>query len=765
MQKTFKIVITGRVQGVGFRPHVYILARHFGITGTVSNNEEGVIIYATGTEDIVLAYYNTVIDNPSKASRIVDHSMEEVTLVEFIDFRIIPSEKGNKLNLQLTPDFAICESCSEDMFDSDNRRFWYPFTTCVHCGPRWSITSTFPFERENTSMATFEMCEDCQEEYSNAEDRRFHSQTNSCPKCGINYRLENAQGQDAVNLKENIFKMIASLLMEGNIIAIKNTGGYLLCCDATSAEAVQKLRNKKNRPDKPFALMYPSMGSLKDEFTISESEEKLLTSAERPIVIIPSENYIGNLAAEAIAPGLNQLGVMLPYTGILRLLASDLEFPIVATSGNLHGSPIISDETVCTEILGDVADYFFHHNLNIIHPQDDSVVKFSVKSGHPIMFRRARGYAPNFFRRITSDTEKILALGGHLKSSIAYVPNDFIYISEYLGMLDHLDVYERFTQTVSKFIRIFESEPEVVLTDMHPEYQSSRYGKELAKKYNIPHLAVQHHKAHFAAAMGEYDLMGDESDILGVVWDGTGYGEDGNIWGGEFFRYRDHQISRLAHFEYFDWLAGNKMAKEPRLSLFSLMSSESVSEIKQKFSKEEFKIYTSLKKSNTLKTSSVGRLFDAVASLLDICDFNNYEGEAAILLENSVSNYEISDCVQYGQMTDNEIIPTHEIWKNLYEDFRSGVQKGKVILNFLYTLACMVKEVATQHKVKEIAFSGGVFQNAILTDMIIDIVGSDYKLYFHRELAPNDENISFGQLMYYVHCVKEQDRNEVFKRI
>ncbi len=753
MQKTLKIVITGRVQGVGFRPHVFLLAKQSGIKGTVSNNEEGVIIYASGSEHEVLNFYKHLIDNPSKASRIVDHFHEEVAFVEFDDFRIVPSQIGSKLNLQLTPDFAVCEVCSEDMLNSENRRFCYPFTTCVHCGPRWSITSTFPFERENTSIAPFEMCESCLEEYGNPEDRRFHSQTNSCPKCGMSYRLQDTEGQNAIILKQDIFKKIASLLKEGNIIAIKNTGGYLICCDATSAEVVQKLRNKKNRPEKPFAIMYPSLDSLKDQLTITGKEERMLVSAERPIVIIPSETYTGDLAVEAIAPGLNQLGVMLPYTGILKLLAHELEFPIVATSGNLHGSPIISDETECTEILHGVADYFFHHNLKIINPQDDSVVKFSVNSEYKIMFRRARGYAPNFFRRITSGTEKILALGGHLKSSIAFVPNDFVYISEYLGMLDHFDVYERFTQTVSKFIRIFESEPEVVLTDKHPGYQSTRYGLELAKKYNIRHFEIQHHKAHFAAVIGEHDLMEGLTDILGVIWDGTGYGEDGNIWGGEFFRYKDHQISRVAHFDYFAWLAGDKMAKEPRLSLFSLMSSESITEIKQKFSNEEFKVYTTLKKSNKLKTSSVGRLFDAVASLLDICDFNSYEGEAAILLENSVTRYEISECVSYGQMTDDDSIPTHVIWKNLYTDFRSGVQKEKIILNFLYTLAYMVKEVATRHNVTEIAFSGGVFQNAILIDMIIDIVGGDFKLYFHRELAPNDENISFGQLMYYVHCI------------
>ncbi|MBT8263013.1 MAG: carbamoyltransferase HypF [Bacteroidia bacterium] len=754
MLKTYKLIITGQVQGVGFRPYVYVLAKEFNIKGTVSNNEEGVIIIASGTEEEVHSFYQKLIEHPPKVARINSHHFQDIELRQFDEFQIIPSKKSGKLNLQLTPDFAICKDCKNDISNRENRRFHYPFTTCVNCGPRWAITNTFPFERDHTSISEFEMCEQCINEYANPEDRRFHSQTNSCSVCGIGYKLVDNNEKEMQVTRNQIFSKMAELLSEGEIIAIKNTGGYLLCCDATSEETVESLRKKKNRPDKPFAVMYPSLELLEQGLRLSQQQKKLLCSPERPIVIIPMKDYKGDVAGKAVAPGLSQLGVMLPYSGIMQLLANELDRPIVATSGNLHGSPILSDEKESTVILRDVADYFFNHNLRIINPQDDSVVKISERSGIPVMFRRSRGYAPNLFKRTESTTERVMALGGNLKSTIAFIPNDYLYMSEYLGVLDHYDVYRRFVDTVTKFIRLFEQEPDVILVDKHPAYQSTLYGIELAKENEVDHYKVQHHKAHFAAVMGEYNLFDHSEPILGVVWDGTGYGDDGAIWGGEFFTFENKTMDRLSHFEYFDWLAGDKMAKEPRLSLLSITSSEDIPEIAHKFSEQEITIYSSVKEENNLKTSSVGRLFDAVASLLDICDLNSYEGEAAILLENYVSNYNLDECMTYAPEMEGTIISTRAIWNNLYSDFRSGTSRERIIVNFLYTLASLVKDVATARNIKNIAFSGGVFQNTILVDMINDIVGSGHKLYFHRELSPNDENISFGQLMYYIHCTK-----------
>ena len=752
MVKTYKVVITGQVQGVGFRPSVYVLAKKFDLTGTVSNNEEGVIIYVTGEEEPIRTFINRLIKDPPPVARINSHSIEVTTLQHFDSFEIIPSQKGSKLNLQLTPDFAICPECAEEISDPDNRRYYYPFTTCVNCGPRWAITNTFPFERDHTSIVEFDMCEECMQEYSDPLNRRFHSQTNSCSRCGIDIQLTDNQGDILKYPISQVFKEIAELLHKGNIIALKNTSGFLLCCDATNKAAIQKLRDKKNRPRKPFAILYPNLEHLQKELPLSEKQMEALSSVERPIVIIAKTDYSGDLALTELVPGLNQLGIMMPYTGILQLLAEVLTMPIVATSGNLHGSPILSDSDEANKILGSVADYFVHHNLPISHPQDDSVVKYTTKFGHEVIFRRSRGYAPNYFGKEYHGDQKILAMGGHLKSTIGYVPNDYVYVSQYLGNLDNYDVYQRFEKTVSKFVQIFEQQPDTILVDAHPAYHSTQLGLELGEKLRTEVFKIQHHKAHFASVLGEHELFDAKTPILGVIWDGTGYGDDRQIWGGEFFRYHDKQIDRIAHLAYYDWLAGDKMAKEPRLSLYSLFDGQIPPESAEKFTNQELAIFGSIKKKNTLKTSSVGRLFDAVASLLNICDHNTYEGEAAILLENCISHYELENCQSYLSEFDGVEIPTRSLFWNLYSDYKNGAAKEIVITNFLYTLATLILQIAKKHELKRIALSGGVFQNTVLIDMLLELADGEYELFFNRNLSPNDENISFGQINYYLYC-------------
>ena len=748
---TYKITISGQVQGVGFRPFVYGLAKSFSLTGTVSNNEEGVVIFVTGPKDSVQQFFEKLIQNPPPVSKIKYSAIIEVESIKFADFNIIPSIKSGQVNLPLTPDFAICDDCKKDIQDPENRRFNYPFTTCVNCGPRWAITQTFPFERNHTTITDFPMCEACEKEYANPEDRRFHSQTNTCHTCGIELILIDNAGNKIDSTPQSIFKKIVKLLAEGNIVAIKNTGGFLLCCNAENAAVVKKLRNKKNRPNKPFAVLFPSMEFLQNDLKINELQRKSLTSTERPINIIPLGNYKGKIALNAVAPDLNQLGVMLPYSGILQLLANELNFPIIATSGNIHSSPIIGNNEEAFEKLQQVANYFVQHPLEISHPQDDSVVKFSAKFNQQVLFRRARGYAPNYFEAKLNSQEKIIAMGADLKSSIAFYPNEYLYVSQYLGNLQNFDVYNRFTSTVNSFINIFEQQPEVVLTDKHPGYQSTQFGKELAKKNKSKLVEIQHHKAHFSAILGEHQLFSEK--VLGVIFDGTGYGDDGNIWGGEFFDYENNEIKRINHIEYFDWLLGDKMAKEPRLSLLSLASDEMVEVLQEKFTANELKTYQTLKNTNTLKTSSVGRLFDAVASLLNITDYNTYEGEAAILLENSISSYDIKSCKSYLSAPEKGISAT-EIIKNMVDDFQNGNPKDQLILNFLYTLAFSIIEIAKSNNYEHIAVSGGVFQNTTLVDLLIELAPKEIKLYFHKDLSPNDENVSFGQIMYYLNIKK-----------
>lgn len=763
MLSSYKITFSGRVQGVGFRPFVTEMAIKNGLTGYVSNNEDGVIMRVTGIKEKIEIFYQDLIKNPPPVSRITSHSIDEVDLELYDSFQIKPSSSRGKLNLALTPDFGICNECKSDISDPQNRRFHYPFTTCVNCGPRWSITNAFPFDRPQTSMALFSMCEECKTEYENVYDRRFHSQTNSCESCGIELYLEDNQGTLIATSRDSVFKKVSKFLKDGKIIAIKNTGGYLLCCDASNAEIVKKLRLLKKRPKKPFALLYPNIEILEGQLEISEIQRKELLSVERPIVIVSSNKNKASLALTELAPGLQQLGVMLPYTGILELLSQELDQPIVATSGNIHGSPIISNEKEALDLIDHLADYFLQHNLVISNAQDDSVIKFSDSYQNRVMFRRSRGFAPNYLNFAHKSQEKILAMGGHLKSTVSFVPNDYLYISQYLGNLDNYKVYQRFQQMVATFFEIFDQEPDVVLADKHPAYLSTQNGEELSKELDIPLYKIQHHRAHFASVLGEHNLFDTDQTVLGVIWDGTGYGDDGHIWGGEFFTFTQGSMKRSGHFEYFDWLAADKMSKEPRLSLFSLNTDDQATFLYEKFTEEERNIYASLKKLNKLKTSSVGRLFDALASLLNFCDINSYEGEAAILLENATHAYDLKTLKTYTRVGGNQMVSTTELWHELYRDFCEGVPANEIILNFLYTLARVVTDMADVKGLTKIAMSGGVFQNTVLIDMVRALAGKKYELYFNSNLAPNDENISYGQLMYYLNHSGYKDQKSSSK--
>ncbi|MDM9630150.1 carbamoyltransferase HypF [Robiginitalea aurantiaca] len=752
METTFRIRIQGRVQGVGFRPFVYREAITLGLVGRVSNNEAGVEVVVSGDRKKLETFYRRITLHAPPISRVVNCSFDEIPFEAAADFSIDASSKNRQLNLQLTPDFALCPDCFQDLINPENRRFGYPFISCTNCGPRWALTRTFPFEREHTSMQFFPMCTQCTEEYSNPTDRRFHSQTNSCHTCGISYWIADAQGLEIPLTDESVFQQLARLLSVGKIIALKNTSGYLLCCDATSAGSIKALRAKKQRPKKPFAVLYPSLEHLEDALPIGDAERQALQSPERPIVLLPTTHYHGNARLSEIAPGLNQLGVMLPYTGILSLLSRAFRKPLIATSGNIHGAPICFTESDARKKLAGTADYFFEHNLEIIHPQDDSVMRFASGGTIPILLRRARGLAPNFSKPVQSDRATgLMALGAQLKSSIGFIPNDFIYISEYLGNLENYDVYERFTKMVSGFISLFDKQPTALLTDSHPDYLSTQYGKDLSAELGIPCHQIQHHKAHFSAVLGENDLFSSPEPILGVVWDGTGYGEDGQIWGGEFFRYAKGSISRVGQLEYFDWLAGDAMSRNPQLSLFSLLDGDEGS-IKDRFSPQAWKLYTQIKPANTLKTSSMGRLFDGVSALLGICDLNTFEGEAAMLLEAASSGYDMERANSLVSLDAQGNIPVRKLIREIKSQLEISGDTCQVAGDFIFTLAKLILEKAELESVAKIAFSGGVFQNALLVHLIRHLNPGTFELYFHRELSPNDENIPFGQLMYHLHC-------------
>ncbi len=743
----FLITITGQVQGVGFRPFVYRLATEMGLLGHVGNSEKGVSITIGGSKKTAKNFHDRVLLEKPTNAVISSSSFRKIKGQDYPDFKIQPSQNDVAIQTPLTPDFSICEACKAEISDANNRRFEYAFTTCVNCGPRYAITKNYPFERANTSLDSFEMCAACRAEYVNPNNRRFHSQTNSCVDCGINLTLENGSGHPLKLDQKEILSEIAKQIVDGKIIAIKNTSGYLLCCDSWNGETIKRLRRQKGRPSKPFALLYPSFERVEEDFSLSHNERKALQSQVAPIVILNYRKGKTDLAVAEIAPNLDQLGVMLPASALLVLLMSKLDFPIIATSGNIHGSPIIADRAMAKKELNGVTDFFLHNDLEIRFPQDDSVMRFA--ENQRIVLRRSRGLAPGISRIELSYSDPVLAMGADLKSAFCIMPNKQVYASPYFGNLENYDVQLRFLQTLETYQRLFGARPEKVIIDQHPQFHSSRMGSEIAERHGAELISLQHHKAHFYSILGEHDLLDSCEKIMGLVWDGAGYGEDGNIWGGEFFTFHEKKMMRSAYFEYFDWILGNKMSMEPRLALLSLLKEETQESIFHKFTEVEWDICRKALEKNTLKTSSLGRIFDAIASLLDLCDKNTFEGEAAMILENAAAKYVGEKPLNFLEGHESQNIPAKLILTEVFKAKKSGVAIPRLAYSFIYTLAITAIKIAKRENCGTVCCSGGVFQNSLLVSLLIDL-GKENNLTFkfHDQLSPNDENIAFGQLIF-----------------
>ncbi|MCV6631767.1 MAG: carbamoyltransferase HypF [Flavobacteriaceae bacterium] len=747
--QTCLIQITGLVQGVGFRPFVFLLAKRLGIVGTVSNNNKGVEIVATANAQNMQKFYQAILLEAPHIADIHSHSLQYIDLQEFYQFEILNSSQEQAPNFSLTPDFALCQNCRNEMQDPLHPKYNYPFTSCTQCGPRWAISIATPYERSRTSMHLFGMCTVCKNEYDNPCDRRFHSQTNSCPNCGISIFLKDNNGNHIASSYMEVLSHCKEVLETGQILAVKNNSGFLLCVDATNTTAIQRLRARKKRPKKPFAILYPNLKLLEKDLFLSKEEVQILSGPQSPICILSAYNYQGTLAMQDIAPGLQQLGVMIPHTALLQFLMQTIDFPLVATSGNLHASPILADNNTALEQLENIADAFLMHNLKIQNPQDDSVVRFSPQHQHPILIRRARGYAPNYTSQQFSSKQKPLALGAHLKSSIAFLPNKLLYLSAYMGNLDHWEVCQKLEERITYFQTLFRCKANPFLIDKHPKYYSNILGKNLSQQQESSLQQIQHHKAHFAAIMGEHQLF--HQHVLGVVFDGSGYGDDDHIWGGEFFDYHNHRIQRINHLSYFDWILGDKMAREPRISLLVLSSPPMQDLVQSKFTEIEWRNYQKLLQTNSLKTSSIGRLFDAVASLLGLCDRNTYEAEAALLLENFIGDF---DSLSNRSYFENEEFDPYQLLEKCYIDLEKGTEKQQIALNFLFSISSYIFLYAKKNNYNHIAFSGGVFQNALLVDLLISHKEPNLQLYFHQSLAANDENIAFGQIMYHLQIQK-----------
>ena len=751
---TWHIHIKGQVQGMGFRPYIYRTAQINNLNGWVNNSSDGVHIVFNADEKLAISFKDLITQNAPDRSVITAIHLQKTKDEIFNNFQIIHSQKQGEPNLLITPDIALCQACRKELYTTLERRFHYPFITCTNCGPRFSIIHQLPYDRENTKMDSFRMCMNCKDEYENPVDRRYYAQTNSCPTCSIELSLYKRKESKLSIDPENIIDLVIRFWNEGDIVAIKGIGGYILTCDASNKKAVSELRRRKHRPSKPFALMYPNFDSLSD-YQLTEQSTQELQSSVSPIVLLDVNS---KPSFSEIAPRLNKFGVMLPYTPLYELLMNRFGKPIVATSGNLSNSPIIFQDRKALEDLAQIADYVLVNNRQIVIPQDDSVVKFTFWENQKIILRRSRGLAPTYINdTLKLPAKSILATGANLKSTFSFLHKENIFISPYLGDLESFETQQNYEHTVRYFLKLFKSEPEVILSDSHLDYASTNYGRSISKDLNIPIHSIQHHTAHFGAVIGENNLIHTKESLLGIIWDGTGLGEDGQIWGGEFFKYDQYKFERCCHFNYFDHILGDKMAKEPRLSaLSSCWDIVGVEEIlKEKFTKTEWNVYTKiLDQRPTLKTSSVGRIFDAVSALLGIVDKQSYEGEAAMQLENLATLYFKKHGIEFSEsypmeLVNNNRISTKKLMTNIVIDLQNGKPKDYIAAKFHYSLIGVIQSVANILKVKLIAFSGGVFQNGLLVDLIQYNLKYDYNLYFHDQLSPNDENISFGQLICY----------------
>jgi len=766
----YYIHIDGLVQGVGFRPHVFSIAKKMGLNGWVNNNSDGVHIEINATLETAELFLEKII-NSKPTNAIITHSfIKEGEITTYDSFEIIASDDKNNPSILIPPDYAICENCKKEIDQTSNKRNNYSFTTCLNCGPRYSIMEYLPYDRINTTMKKIKMCDDCGNEYQNPTSQRHYSQTNSCPKCSIPMHLFNSSNTCLDHNNDTIVNTVVNALQLGKIVAVKNTGGYLLLCDATNDDAIKNLRSKKRRPSKPLALLFNCIASASQFVQIRPQESEALNSIIAPIVLCKLKtNSNTTIAPLLIAPQLDKWGVMLPSTPLLYIISNKLDRPMVATSGNISGAPIIYRDADALENLFDVADLVLSYDREIVAPQDDSVIQYT-EQGQKIILRRSRGLAPNYFPHpIQNLKETLLATGGEIKSAFAYTHKAHLYISQFLGDQTVLESQDAYAQTFRNFQKLFKSLPEKVLIDAHPNYFVSAAGKDIAQKLKIPCLEIQHHKAHFASVLVENDLMKASEKVLGFIWDGTGYGEDEQIWGSEVFIFNEHTIARMAHLAYFPVLIGDKMSKEPRLSALSILHQLNEDTIVKKyFTTQEWIYYQNvLSQPNKLSTSSMGRFLDALLCIMGIDSKVSYEGEGVMKLETIA-------CDSYPHMAyySFELSEEKILWNSFFEEFlldiKMNKENGFIARKILNSLVEMILLISDKFKINKLAFSGGVFQNALLVDLIIENTKKSKKVYFQKEVSPNDEGVALGQIAYYLNEMQHfqhDDQNEIGEEI
>jgi len=753
--KRFSVHVKGAVQGVGFRPFVYRIAQQLKLKGWVVNNPSGVKIEVEGHKEKLKKFidYLTTKKPPMATIQSLEYNVLEPA--GYTEFEIRESSEGEEKTVLVLPDIGTCSECVEEINGAGERRYSYPFTNCTNCGPRYTIIERLPYDRANTTMKNFKMCPECKREYGLPEDRRFHAQPIACPVCGPQLFFTDNKGK-SVSEKEDALSSAVKKIREGYIVGLKGLGGFLLLCDARNREAVERLRAKKYREEKPFALMYPDIEMVKNHCEVNSLEEDILKSPQHPIILLKKKENIE--IAENVAPSNPYLGVMLPYTPLHYILMKELNFPVIATSGNKTDDPIAIDNDEALRRLGDIADHFLMHNRPILRRVDDSVVR--VLDNRLMMLRRARGYAPLPIYWQNPKRLSILALGGHLKNTISFTKGNNIFISQHVGDLETFEAIESFKEIINSLEELYEFTPDIITTDMHPGYISTKIGEQLAAEQGVDLQRIQHHHAHIAGCMCENDLDGE---VLGVAWDGVGYGSDGQAWGSEFLISTYEDFERHASFLPLPLPGGEAAIRKASHSALGLLYTTFGDEIfterfqrlpaLKSFDEKGLALLTNCIKSgfNSPLVYGVGRLFDAVSSIIGIRQECSFEAQAAMELEfegtrasadlpHSAYNYELES----GKPL---IVDWRPMIHELIEDRFKNVDGSTISLKFHRTLAKMILDVAELVDIKNVVLSGGVFQNALLTSLIYRLFdGNKFKVYTHSLIPPNDGGISIGQV-------------------
>lgn len=745
------VSVRGIVQGVGFRPFAYELACRFGLGGFVRNQSGCVLIEIEGDALALDGFVSELVSRPPPLARIDEVSWISGAARGERAFSIEPSDEAVTDGGFVSPDIATCDQCLAELFNPADRRFQYPFLNCTNCGPRFTIVVAVPYDRQRTSMAEFWMCRDCRREYEGPDDRRFHAQPIACPQCGPCLLVHDARGAPIVT-DDAIEYAAQSLAAWGKIGALKGLGGYHLACDATNEMAVTALRERKHRDAKPLAIMVGDVAAARGICEVSAEEEALLTSPAAPIVLL--RKGLGNTVAAGVAPRNPCLGVMLPYTPFHHLLMRTLNgVPLAMTSGNSSDEPILYEDADARQRLSGTADFFVAYNRPIHARCDDSVTR--IVAGQPLPVRRSRGYVPEPISLPVPCSRPILAVGGQLKSTFALGRGRHAFLSQHLGDLDHYEAYQAYGAAIRHYEQLFAIEPELLVHDLHPDYASTRYAAQRGSSPQL--LAVQHHHAHLASCLAENGL---DERVIGVIFDGAGLGDDGAIWGGEFLigDYRGYR--RAAHLRYVLMPGGEQAIREPwRMAVSHVIDAgldcgwlggdvppRAINTVRQMLAR----------RFNTHQTSSVGRLFDAVAAMARVCSRAGYEGQAAMELEGLAADAEPNGWYLFEIQPSGEgdgplLIDTRRLIAAVAEDVRRGCPAGMIARRFHSTVVEMVvqvcKRLGEQTQLDAVALSGGVFMNALLlSESVRRLTDHGFRVYRHRHVPPNDGGLSLGQL-------------------